>query len=346
MAPPRLSDAVLRETMTVLANCDGNQMAAAKQLGISRGAMQSRISRANARGLQAGKSAPELPEFPDDDVPVGELIDTMERRFSKRHAHDEAKKWFPVKMPEARPIGLAFMGDPHVDDNGCNWPLLRRHCEIMRQDGIYAVNIGDTTNNWTGRLLKKFADQDTSQATARKLAKWLLTDAGIQWLLWLFGNHDGWNDGAAVLSAMNVQRIVMIDWQAQFRLCFPNGWDCRVWAAHQFPGHSMWNTLHGPQRAAHTKDWAHIYACGHTHNWAAHHEESASRDFVYWLARCRGYKFLDEYADKYGHQSQRFGATVLAVIDPNAEQEVNRVHCFADLELGADFLKYLRRKAK
>lgn len=266
----------------------------------------------------------------------------MSKRFDKRHAHDESKKWFRVKVNDTKPIGLALVGDPHVDDNGCNWPLLRQDCKIMQQEDIYAVNIGDTTNNWAGRLLKKFADQDTSQDTARKLAKWFLTEAGIRWLAWLLGNHDGWNDGIAVLRAMNVRRIPMLDWQAQFQLVFPNDWACRIWASHNFPGHSMWNTLHGPQRAAHVKDWAHIFVCGHHHNWALHQEESASRDFVYWLARCRGYKFLDDYADKNGHQSQKFGATILAVIDPRATVEVNRVHCFADLEHGADYLQFLR----
>lgn len=283
-----------------------------------------------------------LPILPDDDLPIEEIIDGMAKRYEKRAAYQQALKWFPIKIKDNKPIGLVFVGDPHLDDDGCNWPLLKDHCEIMKSPGIYAVNIGDTTNNWMGRLISQFANQETSQKTARKLAKWFMHDSGIRWLAWLLGNHDAWNDGAAILKEMNISRIPMTDWQAQFKLIFPNNWECRVWASHDFPGHSMWNTLHGSQKAAHMKDWAHIYPSGHKHNWALHQEESASKDFVYWLARTRGYKFIDSHAEKLGHQSQQFGASIMAVINPMAMGDVTKVQCFADLEQGADYLAYLR----
>ncbi len=319
-----------------LVNLHGSLRRASRASGIPRDTI--------SRRLRGYKPEPEIPQFPEDDLPTDELIDMMCRRFEKRQAYQNAVKWFPVKVNENKPIGLAFVGDPHVDDNGCNWPLLKRDCEIMRQDGIYAVNIGDTENNWGGRLLREYANQDTSKATSRKLAKWLLTESGVRWWLWLLGNHDNMGD-TGVLQAMNSHRIPMVDWEAQFKLCFP-GWECRIWAAHNFSGHSQWNTLHGPQKSAHLKEEAHLYICGHHHNWALHQEESGSRDFVYWLGRCRGYKFIDSYATKHGHQPQQYGATILAVINPLATREVNRVQCFADLEHGADYLGYLRKTSR
>lgn len=295
------------------------------------------------RRARAYKPPVELPVFPDDDLPITEIIDSMAKRFEKRAQFQKALKWFPIKVKENKPVGIVFVGDPHLDDDGCNWPLLKKHIEVMNEPGVYAVNIGDTTNNWMGRLLAQFANQETSQKTAQKLAKWFLTESGIKWIAWLMGNHDAWNDGAAILRGMNVARVPMTDWQAQFKLVFPNDWECRIWAAHDFAGHSMWNTLHGSQKAAHTKDWAHIYPSGHKHNWALHQEESASRDFTYWLVRTRGYKFIDAHAEKFGHQSQQFGASILAVIDPNGKDDVTRVQCFADVEQGAEYLKWLRK---
>lgn len=283
-----------------------------------------------------------LPNLPDDDIPVGEIIEGMAKRFEKRSAFQESLRWFPVKVKENKPIGLVFVGDPHVDDDGCNWPLLRQHCEIMSRPNIYAVNIGDIHNNWAGRLTHLYANQETSKKTAWKLAKWFLRDSGIRWLAWLDGNHGAWGDGTQIAREMNINHIPMADWQAQFKLCFKN-WECRIWAAHDFSGNSMWNTLHGMQKSAHMKDWAHIYASGHKHNWALHQEESASRDFVYWLARTRGYKFIDDHAERLGHQSQKFGASAMAVINPLASGDVTRVQCFADLEQGADYLAYLRK---
>ena len=327
----------------------GSGAEAARRLSVSPRTITERARKYKERWLGktgGGDSAPVLPEFPEDDIPVEEIIESMCKRYEKRSAHVAAKKWFPVQIKSDIPIGVGFVGDPHVDDDGCNWPLLKQHIEIFKNtDGLYGVNIGDTTNNWVGRLMKKFADQETSQSTARKLAKWFLHDSGIEWLVWLLGNHDVWNDGAAVLTGMNTKRIPMEDWEAKFRLVFPNNRECRIWASHNFSGNSIWNSLHGPQRTAHTKAEANIYVCGHLHNWALHHEESATRDFTYWLARARGYKFIDEYATKLGHGSQDEGATIVSVIDPKATSEAGFVTCFADMEEGADFLTWKRSKA-
>lgn len=298
----------------------------------------------NRAGPKAA-SVVSVPEFPDDDIPTKEIIEVLTKRYKKRETHHASKSWFPVTVRNDRPLGLAFIGDPHLDDNGCNWPLLRRDIDLMQKDGVYACNIGDTTNSWGGRLVHLWMNQDTSHKTARKLAKWFLVESGVRWLVWLLGNHDTMmGDAGSILKEMGSHLVPMEDWQARFILRFAGGRECRIWAAHQFPGHSLWNTLHGPQRAAHTKAEAHIYAAGHTHNWAVHQEESASRDFTYWLVRSRGYKFLDDYAEKLGHFSQDDGATVLAVIDPKATSEAGFVQCFADLEKGVDFLTWLRKR--
>jgi hypothetical protein len=291
------------------------------------------------------RASVEMPEFPDDDIPIEEIIAHQEKQFRKKFDHHRAKKWFPIKVRMDGPIGLSFFGDPHIDDDGCNWPLLRRDCEIHRKTpALFGVNIGDTTNNWVGRLMRLFANQNMGQSRARKLAKWLLPESGVTWLAWLIGNHDAWNEGDAILRAMGGHLVPMEDWQAQFKLVFPNGRECRIWAAHDFPGHSQWNSLHGPQKAAHTKDWAHVYACGHKHNWAAHQEESASKEFVYWLLRARGYKFFDSHSEHLGHASQQEGAAITAVINPDASNMAGLVQAFADMEAAADYLTFLRKR--
>ena len=63
----------------------------------------------------------------------------------------------------------------------------------------HGVNIGDVTNNWTGRLMKKYADQTTTVRRARRLAEWLMHDSGVKWLMWLVGNHDAWENGDEIL---------------------------------------------------------------------------------------------------------------------------------------------------
>ena len=66
-----------------------------------------------------------------------------------------------------------------------------RDADLMaKTPGVYAVNIGDTTDNWGGRLIRLYAENDVSRQTERKLARWFLQESGIRWLVWLHGNHD------------------------------------------------------------------------------------------------------------------------------------------------------------
>jgi hypothetical protein len=323
--------------------------ATAKELGMRR-------STARGRALRMGLTLPggvekqetetpvTFPDFPAGDLPTAELISTMSKRFAQRWKRAKAKNWFPLKVNIKGPIAVSWWGDPHLDDNGCNWPLLEHHIELHRDtEGLFSVNIGDWINNWVGSLIRLYAEQSASFEDAKAFAEWFLNDSGVDWIAIIFGNHDGWTDFPNWLRAKALTKVPMEDWQARFRLVFPNGREVRCWAAHNFPGNSMWNSLHGPQKAAHTKSEAHIYACGDLHNWAIHQEESASRDFTYWLIRSRGYKFIDSHATQLGHFPQAEGATITTVINPDAKSESGLVQAFADMDAAVDYLKWARK---
>ncbi len=347
MASPPIPDSVLDEMVAAVAEHGGNVTNAADALGLARGTLQNRLRAAKRRGLTRADEAPvDLPEFPDDDIDTERIIQSLEKRFSKRSGAAAARKWFKVKVNIDGPFGIMWYGDPHLDSNGCNWPLLRKHIALHKKcDALLGAGLGDYSDNWTGRLIRLYADADTSKHTARKLVKWFLQDAGVPWFLFIMGNHDLWNDGDALLREMNVNRIVMED-RAQFRLVPPNGQECRIWVEHDFKGHSMWNTLHAAQKAAHMKEMAHLYVSGHKHNWALHHEESASRGFCYWLARTRGYKYIDDFSESLGHFPQEEGASIVSIHDPNATSMAGFVQCFADPEEATDYLIFKRKKAK
>jgi len=343
----RLSSAELSQALETVATY-GTITAAADVLGVPRKTLSARLARAKARDSESDPPSPgaaELPSFPDDDISVAEILDTMERRFEKRASAKAARNWYEVKIKGNEPIGLCFVGDPHIDSNGCNIPLLRRDLEIMSRPGMFGVNIGDTTDgDWPGRLMRLHGQSDTSLDTARRLADYLLNDSGVNWLAWIMGNHDGWGADADLMRARNIKQIPMSDWMARWQIVFGNGRRCKIISSHSFKGHSMWNLLHSNQRAATTTADAHIYASGHLHNWAIHQEENAHREFIYWLVRSRGYKYLDEYADRLGHASQQHGATICAVIDPQAASEARFVACFADLAEAADYLSWKRSR--
>jgi hypothetical protein len=290
--------------------------------------------------------APILPEFPDEDVPVENIIDHMAKRFEKRKASHEAHTWFPIQIKDKKPIGLFWFGDPHLDDNGCNWTVLKRDIELCKNtEGLYGVNIGDTTNNWAGRLVKLYANQDTSVKTARRLAEWFLMKSGVSWLVILLGNHDVWGDGAEIIAQMvkrhGTHKVVCHDWEARFCLSFANGWQPRIYAAHDFPGHSQWNPLHGPMKAGQMGDEAELFVCGHKHNAAFFEFENAARGLFQRFVRVRGYKFLDDYARRLGITEQTTGCSAVTVFDP----ETRKITVFSDVEEGAAYLAFKRARA-
>lgn len=341
-------DPVRDAEIAALAESLGSMRAAARQLGISKDGVQKACRRYAARVEKV--TAPAVPvadELPDDDIDVTEEMAQAARRFEKAIEHQKAKRWRTFHVPVDGPYALMFFGDPHIDDNGCHLPLLMKHCELARDtEALYAINIGDTTNNWVGRLAKLWANQDTSAKTARKRAKWLLHDSGVPWFIWLHGNHDMWDGPVSTqwFNAIKPHHVQMDDWQAKFTLRSPNGFDFRVWAAHNFKGNSIWNNLHGLERAAQMQDWAHLYVAGHHHDTGLRQGENPHRQFCYWLMRVRGYKFMDEYAELHGFGEHQFGASGLVVVDPSADKP-NAVQCFLDPFEGVEFLNWKRSRA-
>lgn len=331
---------------------------AARAVGVVRSTFQSRLREAETRGFlnrQGGRLNPNKPKFetkdiifpdlPSSELPPEELIEQAAQRFEGHRTARDARRWMEIKVKSNKPFGLAFVGDPHLDSNGCNWPLLRGHIKLLAEtDGLHAVNLGDLTDNWVGRLVRLYADQEMSKKQAWKLAKYFLRDAKIKWLCHILGNHDAWNDGPYLIKANATPIVPVEDWQSRFQLTFPNGSRVRIHAAHNFPGNSIWNPMHGPQKAAMLLEQADIYAAGDKHTWAVNQGENANRDYVYHLIRARGYKAIDSYADNLGYSSQRYGATITAIIDPGGTG-ASRIRCFADLEEASEFLAWKRGRS-
>ena len=287
----------------------------------------------------------EMPDFPeDDDIPVREIIDQQKKRFKKRSESFAAHTWFPIKVKEDKAIAIMWFGDPHVDDNGCNWEKLDADVDLCRTTpGLYGANIGDTTNNWAGRLVRLYAQQDTSVNTARRLAEWFMLDSGVKWLVYILGNHDIWGDGSAVLAQMakryGTHKLALHDWEARFTLKFPGGWDVLVYTAHNFKGSSIWNPMHGPMREGQIGELADLYVCGDKHTSGLFQFENAARGGqVQTFVRVRGYKFLDDYARHLGIKEQNQGCSAVTVLDPKAKS----ITTFLDSEEGVRFLNMKR----
>lgn len=333
--------AVTAEIAKRLVETHGSMRAAAAACGMPKTTFATLCKREPAAAPSVSDEIT-FPDLPGSELPPEELIDQACKRFAHHLAARDARRWMEIKINSNRPIGVCFMGDPHIDNNGCNWPLLREHIKTLEETpGMTAVGIGDLTDNWVGRLVRLYADQEMSKKQGIKLAKYLLKDSKIKWLCHLLGNHDSWNDGPYLIKANAQPWVPVEEWQSRFQLVFPGGARVKIHAAHDFPGNSIWNPQHGPQKAAMLLEQADIYACGHKHTWAVNEGENAQRGFVYWLIRSRGYKFVDSYSEQLGYGSQRYGASITAVINPSGVGPT-RIRCFPDVAEGAEFLTWLR----
>jgi hypothetical protein len=330
--------------------------AACKRLGLKQASFSQadveRLERAAGRQIEwKPQSAPaprfDPPHIPDADVPVEELIEKLERNYKRRAEHKAAKTWARFTLRDDGPYCLAVVGDPHLDDPGTDWGLLRQHHELLRRDHVHGVCLGDVVNNWAGRLQRLYAEQEVTRTQGWKLAQWFF--ATVPWLVVCKGNHDLWSSSHGTgdpLDWMSRGSAMLEDWSAQFEVATPAGHAVKVWAAHDFKGTSIYNPLHGPMRAAKFSGGeADVYVAGHQHHWELFAGEDANKSArPFWLARARGYKFIDAYADQHQFGSQKHGATIGIVVDPTRDGPAG-LHCYADLAEAVDVMQWKRARA-
>ncbi|MFO0467492.1 MAG: hypothetical protein ACK5ZS_00880 [bacterium] len=285
------------------------------------------------------------PTIPADDVPVEQLIEQLSERFERRAENAEAKRWMRFSLKDAGPYLLAFVGDPHLDDNGCNWPLLRRDVALMSTPHVHGVMLGDVTNNWSGKLQRLYAHQDVTRDRAWKLAEWYFQT--VPWLMLLKGNHDIWSQSHGQgdpLDWMARRSAALEDWSSKFEVAAGDH-VVRIWAAHDFKGQSIYNPLHGPMRAHRfSAGEADILAAGHQHHWEIFSGEDADKSHrPHWLIRARGYKYLDPHADRHQYASQQHGAVIAVVGDPSRPGPA-AIQCYADLAEAVEILSFKRQR--
>ncbi len=323
--------------------------------------VRERLSGHRARPVEAPRGpAPSLPEIERWDAPkpapmppfaVSALQDDgdtdeafIARRVDAfRRAGARATQAGPRVFAFAarEPIGIVHVGDPHVDDDGCDWPeLLRVVRTVGSTPGMYAGNVGDVTNNWTGRLARLWAHQSTTNDDAIRAARWLFRS--ISWLYLVEGNHDQWND-AVLASAIGSDAVRhRVRHEARIEVTFPSAPPVRFIARHSFKGSSIWNPGHGPKRAAVFDPWGDVYVQGHHHDWHTMSEERPDGRPM-WTIKARGFKRFDEYAAGLQFHDHLYGHAPTTIIDPWAPP-ASRVRVELDVEEAAAILTWLRAR--
>ena len=290
----------------------------------------------------------ELPHPIDDPLEgAEELVARAVARSAERDAAATPAERV-VHLPSDQPIAIVHVGDPHIDDDGCDWVRLAADLDVIRRTpGMYGGLLGDVTNNWVGRLERLYAHQETTAEQAVLMWGWLLRR--VPWAYALMGNHDLWNRGEHLMrlwcQTAAVRVAVAARHEARVVLRAPCGAELRIRARHDFRGGSQWNPAHALTKAARLDGgWGDVYVAGHRHTAVAVHDWTDSGRGV-WALRAAGYKRHDDHAAALQLAEMPAGlASVTTVWDPSAPVH-DRVEVFWSAARAAERLTQLRGRA-
>jgi hypothetical protein len=193
-------------------------------------------------------------------------------------------------------------------------------------------------------LAHLWSKESVNSVEARALAAWLFRE--IPWLYIVGGNHDAWSGDNDPLEWVAAQAGLLYEMHgARLNLVTPKGRQFRINARHDFRGHSMWNTAHGPARAVQMGWRDHVLACGHTHVSGYQVLKDPASGLISHAIRVASYKTHDDYATAQGFADARIFECPVTIFDPRfADDDPRAVTFIADTERAADFLTWLRSR--
>lgn len=327
---------------------------AARALGVPESTLRGWLAKSSNTTVSMSKPIVSKPAMSAKPTPSGELpIEILLQRrasdFTRRNNAHESNRVKEINVRISGPFGILVYGDPHLDDDGCDIPLIMHQVDLVRNHpAIYAATVGDFQNNWVGRLGRLYGEQGTTTSESWRLTEWFIQNQ--DWLFIVRGNHDSAFVGAHdPLDWIIRNADVPADREAdvKLRLCLPDDRGAvTIHARHDFPGRSSWNLTHGQGKAAKiTSTDSDVLLSGHRHCWGYHSEERP--DGSIWHAiQVGSYKRMDSYAVGLGVPETVHGHSCLLIIDPEKPRgSPGRVTVHWDVDEGASFLTYLRQRA-
>lgn len=273
----------------------------------------------------------------------------IERRVevSRRKIAKHRRSMRSLVLP-AEPIGIAVLGDPHVDNDGCDWGQLFDDVKLLQSTpGALASTVGDINDNWVGRLARIYSESSATASDGWRASKWLFES--LQWVAVVGGNHDAWAHGPGIDPLRWLTKECGVKCYDSDELRIHLSWAHRpdldpiIWVLrHDFSGRSWYHPTHGNHKEALLDGKAHLFCAGHIHQWGVLTTEQRHGRVTH-AVRVRGYKRADTYAKSKGFYEQQHGASCFIVIDPEAE-EPGRIRIFWDLKTGCEYLTFLRSR--
>lgn len=259
---------------------------------------------------------------PETDLPsFDELVARRAQQTRRRLKADRARELVDVALHVRGPFAIAMIGDPHIDNPGCNIDLLLEHTRLVAEtDGMYGLCVGDVQDGWVGRLARLWAHQGISAAESQVLVDgWLkLFDGKL--IALVEGNHDCWVHGVGGHSPLSwIQSHAGTVTQAhgvRLRIKTDDKQSVTINARHDFPGRSQYNAAHGPNKSLLFGCRDDVAVAGHTHVYGRQVMLNPETRTPMHAVRLGSYKHSDEYAHALGLLDNNVTECAVLMVDP------------------------------
>lgn len=321
---------------------EGSVSAAARRLGLSRQATQSRLRLAE----EAGMTRPRAEANPSRWRPGAEIVAARKAEFERleRSVRYDGNL---IHLPDDSPFMLIVLGDEHLDNPGTDLKLWERWIGFLdRTKRRTGWSMGDVLDNWNRVLAHLYGSSETPAPEGLILLQFYLDRIAEDLDCSVAGNHDAWashNDVLAML--MEKHGVMHRNSSLRVRYRCPSGREITVHARHSWPGRSQWSEVHALKKAARLGVRDTILLGGHTHVSGEGIEKCPITGRYSFVFQVASFKTIDDYADTLGLLDRHTAPGVALVIDPRrTDNDPELVKHFYDPEPAADFLTFLRRK--
>ena len=314
----------------------------AKELGRTHGSITNKMQ---SLGLEHGikrerKAGFTIQPPPSSSRSIAEVMEAQAENFRRKQSHHEVKaKGIEVTLDDPGPFAIAFFGDPHVDDDGCDLEYLAYCMGIVNNTPhMYGANIGDLSNNWIGRLGRLYGVQHVTEDEAVECVDWLVQ--ALPWMFVILGNHDKWG----ILAELKCKEhgVVYVSHGAIFNIICGES-RIVVDARHDMPGRSQYLANFAQVKKNWRGSQADIIVAGHIHTSATAVVKNGVADKLAHCIRVGAFKRYDDYADRLGFADDSVSPIMICVVDPRLkEEDPDRIKTFMQPERAADYLGFLR----